>query len=76
MDSGNIDKYRIQRMGLFVFECFMAIFYVVISIVLLFSPLFNRSIQGGLRISLGVICGLYGIFRIYRAINKITQKYE
>ena len=76
MDSDNTDKYKIQKLGLFIFECAMALFYVAISVVLLFTPLFSRSIQEGLRITLGVICGIYGLFRIYRAYNKIVQRNE
>ena len=76
MDSEKPDKYKIQRLGLFIFECVMAFFYVAISIILLFTPLFNRTIQEGLRIGLGIICGLYGLFRIYRAYKKITWKDE
>jgi len=75
-DSDNTDKYRALKLILFIFECFMAFFYVAISIVLLFTPLFIRSIQSGLRIGLGVILGIYGVFRVYQAICKIKQKYE
>jgi len=74
--DNNTDKYRALKLILFIFECFMALFYVAISIVLLFTPLFIRSIQSGLRISLGVILGIYGVFRVYQAIYKIKQKYE
>ena len=76
MDSDHSDKYRMQRFGLFIFECFMALFYVAICIVLLFTPLFVYKIQSGLRISLGVIMGIYGLFRIYRAYCKIKQRNE
>ena len=76
MDSEKTDKYKIQRLGLFIFECVMALLYVAVSIILLFTPLFDRSIQGGLKITLGIICGLYGLFRVYRAYNKIAWKNE
>jgi len=76
MDFEKTDKYKVQRVSLFIFECIMALFYVAICIVLLFTPLFNHFIQKGLRIGLGVVCGLYGLFRIYRAYNKLAQKDE
>ena len=76
MDSENTGKYNGQKLFLFIFECVMALAYVAISIVLLFTPLFNHRIQEGLRIGLGVVLGLYGLFRVYRAYKKLTLKYE
>ena len=74
MDSKTTDKYEGQKLGLFIFECLMALVYVAMSIILLFTPLLNRFIQEGFRIGLGVMFGLYGLFRVYRAYGKITQK--
>ena len=76
MDSGRTDKYNGQKAALFIFECVMAIVYVMSSIVLLFTPYFNRSVPGGLRIGVGIVFGLYGLFRIYRAYLKIKQRNE
>jgi len=76
MDSEKTDENKVQRLSLFIFECIMAIFYVALGIVLLFTPFFNHSIQQGFRITIGIICGLYGLFRIYRAYIKISQRNE
>ena len=74
MGSNNTD--RLLRLSLMIFECVMALAYVGISIVLLFTPLLNRNLQGGLRIGLGVILGFYGVFRVFRACKKLTLKDE
>ena len=74
MSSDNTNK--LLRLSLLIFECFMALAYVGMSIVLLFTPLLSRNIQDGLRIGLGVILGLYGLFRVFRAYKKLTLKDE
>jgi len=76
MDLKKTEKFDGQKLGLFIFECFMAIVYVALSIVLLFTSFFNHSVPEGLRIGVGIVIGLYGLFRVYRAYVKITQKYE
>ncbi|MCL2651441.1 MAG: hypothetical protein FWD60_10520 [Candidatus Azobacteroides sp.] len=76
MDSKKTEKFDGQKLGLFIFECVMAIVYVALSIVLLFTSFFNRSVPEGLRIGVGIVIGLYGLFRVYRAYVKITQRYE
>ena len=76
MDFGEKDKYYKQRVALFIFECLMAVVYVFLSVILLFTPFFNRSVPEGLRIGVGIVIGLYGLFRVYRAYIKITQKDE
>ena len=77
MDAEKTNKYKGIKFALFVFECAMAILYVVLGIILLFTPLFNHpAFHSGLRIGLGIIFELYGVFRIYRAYVKITQQDE
>ncbi|MCL1934554.1 MAG: hypothetical protein FWF53_12170 [Candidatus Azobacteroides sp.] len=76
MDFEKIGKYNGQKLALFIFECVMAIVYVALSIILLFTPFFNRSVPGGIRIGVGIVIGLYGLFRVYRAYIKITQRNE
>ena len=76
INSDKTNKYDGQRLGLFIFECIMAVVYVALSIILLFTSFFNRSVPDGLRIGIGIIIGLYGLFRVYRAYIKITQKNE
>lgn len=67
-------------MALVIYEAAMAILYLTLGVVLLFQPLFNSifknnmQINDGLRIMLGIILGLYGIYRVSRVIKKITQK--
>ena len=70
----NSNKLEGQKLGLFIFECVMAVLYLAFSFIFLFSSLFNTAFQGGVRIALGVVLGLYGTFRIYRAIKKIVRK--
>ena len=75
-DSGKTDKYNGQKLASFIFECVMAVVYVVLSIILLFTSFFNRSVPEGLRIIVGIVIGLYGLFRVYRAYNKIRERNE
>ena len=70
MDSERVEKYSGQKLGLFIFECVMSIVYLALAIILLFTP-FLSSIQGGLRIGIGILFGLYGLFRIFRVYKKI-----
>ena len=76
MEHNERKKFDGQKLGLFIFECVMAVVYVFLSIILLFTSFFNRSVPEGLRIGVGIVIGLYGLFRVYRAYIKITQKYE
>jgi len=76
MEFNERKKFDGQKLGLFIFECVMAVVYVALSIVLLFTSFFNRSVPEGLRIGVGIVIGLYGLFRVYRAYIKITQKNE
>jgi hypothetical protein len=75
MNSENTDQYESQKLGLFIFDCFMSVMYLVLSIILLFTPLLKSwQIQGSVKIGLGVLFGLYGIFRVTRATKRIVQK--
>jgi len=76
MNTEKTNKYNGQKFALFIFECFMAVVYVAVSIMLLFTPFFNRSVPEGLRIGVGIVIGFYGLFRVYRAYLKITQRNE
>ena len=76
MDTDNTSKYNGLKFSLFIFECVMAFAYLAVSIVLLFTPLLKSNVGGELRIGLGVMLGLYGLFRVYRAYKKMTQKDE
>jgi len=76
MDSEKFDRFGGAKLGLFVFECIMALFYVAFSFILLFTSLLNNRIQEGFRIGFGIVLGIYGLYRIYAAYKKITQKNE
>jgi len=54
-----------------IFESVMALLYLVISYMLLFTNLFGNAISSGnARLFLGILLGIYGIFRVFRAIRK------
>jgi len=77
MDSGKMKQYNVQKLGVFIFESVMAIVYIVLSIILLFTSYFHNSvITGGLRIGLGIVLGLYGLYRVYRAYVKMKERNE
>lgn len=74
MSSGDSDQYEGQKLGLFIFDCFMSVMYLVLSIALLFTPLLKSwQMPGGVKIGLGVLFGLYGIYRVARAARRIRQ---
>ena len=62
-----------QNPGLYIFECVMALLYITISCIVLFTQIGIDAISGNLRLALGIILGIYGIFRIYRAIKKYKE---
>ena len=73
MDSENGDKYKGLRLGLFMFECVMAVAYLAFGIILSLTNLLNGYLpQVWVRIGLGIAFGLYGAFRVFRAYRKIT----
>jgi hypothetical protein len=63
-------KYEGKELALFIFESFMAVVYLTVGIILLFTSLY-QPISGILRMVLGVLFGTYGIFRVYRALKKL-----
>jgi len=74
IDFEKMRRYNGQKLGLFIFESVMAVVYIVLSIILLFTSYFSNSvITGWLRIFLGIVMGLYGLFRVYRAYVKIKE---
>jgi len=76
MDSEKFDRFSGAKLGLFIFECIMALFYVAFSVVLLFRLLPLPDYMQGFRIGLGIVLGVYGLYRIYIAYKKITQRNE
>jgi hypothetical protein len=72
-DSGQ--QYDGQKLGLFIFDCFMSVMYLILSIALLFTS-FSKGwqIPEGVKTGLGVLFGLYGIYRVVRATRRIVWK--
>ncbi len=64
-------KIGAKELFLMVFESVMAVFYLFLAYMLAFTPVFEHIMDYPIRLGLGVILGLYGIFRIYRAVEKI-----
>jgi hypothetical protein len=72
-DSGQ--QYEGQKLGLFIFDCFMSVIYLILSIALLFTPVLKSwQMSEGVKIGLGILFGLYGIYRVARATRKIVWK--
>lgn len=69
----NTNKLEGQSLGLFIFECVMALLYLAFGVLFLFTDLFSTAINGWVRIALGVLIGIYGIFRIFRAMRKVLS---
>jgi hypothetical protein len=75
MNTEEPGKYKGQKLGLFIFDCFMSVMYLVLSFMLLFTSLLkNWLMPEGVKVGLGVLFGLYGIFRVTRAVKIILQK--
>lgn len=76
MSSQKSSNFEGQNLGLFIFECFMSVLYLAFGYILLFTLFFNNVVSGGIRIALGVLLGLYGLYRIFRAIRKVIRRNE
>ena len=63
------------QLGLIIFECGMAILYLLFAVIFIAPSLFHfqLNVQDSLRIMIGVIVGIYGIFRVYRSIKRIKE---
>jgi membrane protein required for beta-lactamase induction len=60
----------------YIFECVMSLFYLAFSVIFLFTDLFEDTVYGMVRLLVGILLGIYGIFRIYRALRKLLTKEE
>jgi hypothetical protein len=71
--ENNFNNLDGQRLGWLIFECVMSVLYLAFALVFLFPSLLHLSlaIQDGLRITLGIVLGIYGIFKIFRVIEKM-----
>ncbi len=74
-DRNKSNKLEGLQLGLFMFECGMAILYLVFAVIFIDPSLFHLqlNVQDDLRVAIGVIVGIYGIFRVYRAVKKIKE---
>ncbi len=67
-------KNNNQNMGLYIFECTMSVLYLAIAYAFLFTNLFIDAIaEKNTRIILGILLGVYGFFRVYRAVRKYMR---
>jgi len=63
--------FKQRNRALYVFECVMALMYLAFSVIFLFTELFIDTVQGTPRLLVGILLGIYGIFRVYRALKKL-----
>lgn len=53
-----------------IFGIFMVFFYLLIAILLIFTPIF-KDVHVAARIAMGVLFFIYGLFRGYRAWKQL-----
>ena len=68
MNFKELDK---RELTMTIFESAMSLFYLAFGLVLIVTDFF-KTFGDVLRIGLGIIFILYGVYRIYRAVKKIT----
>jgi uncharacterized membrane protein HdeD (DUF308 family) len=73
MRPENTEKPDGQQLGLFIFDCVMSVLYLVFGIVLLFVP-FQSLIPHSVKLALGVLFIIYGIFRVFRAKKRLGSR--
>jgi uncharacterized membrane protein HdeD (DUF308 family) len=74
MRSENTEKQPDgQQLGLFIFDCVMSVLYLVFGIILLFVP-FQSLIPSQIKIALGVVFIIYGVFRVFRAKKRLSSR--
>lgn len=61
-----------QKLVMLVCEAVMAVFYLVFAALFLFPEWFHLQIviQDGIRLTMGIVLTIYGIFRVYRVIKR------
>ena len=75
-DRRKSNKQKSIQLGLLIFECGMAILYLFFAVIFIAPSILGfqlHNVQDGLRITIGVIVGIYGIFRIFRCVNRIRE---
>jgi len=76
VSTENSDQEEGQKLGLFIFDCFMSVIYLFLSIILLFTPFVKKNwpmMPEGVITGLGVLLGLYGIYRVVRVTKRMIQ---
>lgn len=68
-NSDNDRRFQGRNLALYVFESIMAVFYLVVAYIILCTERFD-SIGKEIRLPLGILLGVYGLFRVYRAIRR------
>jgi uncharacterized membrane protein len=69
--SNSKKKYGI----VFIFECLMAVFYLIFGITLLFTSVLDYAFYNKtVKIAVGILFGIYGIFRIFRSWKQIRDR--
>lgn len=56
-----------------IFESIMAILYVFLAYLLLATHVTDQWVGEAFRLPLGIVLGLYGLFRVFRAIKKLKS---
>lgn len=76
MQQNKRDRER-KRMNTvyYIFGIFMILFYVGMAYVMIFSPIFVKSISAPIRYGMGVLFFLYGIFRGYRQVKDMKNNF-
>lgn len=64
------DNNVATNVGMYIFECVMSVLYLAIAYTLLLTNIFKESLPKEIRIALGVLFIIYGVYRIIRAIRK------
>ena len=62
-----------RNQALYIFECVMSLAYLTFSYIFLFTELFVDTVSGTPRLLVGILLGIYGIFRVYRALKKLFR---
>ena len=63
--------FKQRNLALYIFECVMSLAYIAFSVIFLFTELLKDTVSGIPRLSVGILLGIYGIFRMYRALKKL-----
>ena len=62
------------QLYLYIFECVMSVAYLGIAYILLATNIFTETMSTGIRVGLGIVFIVYGIFRVIRVVRKGRKK--